>query len=159
LLGLRNGAKSDRRKISRLAVVGWPRNEADDIGAHDRISVITTATRPSNASDIRYAVMRSPLENKCAADRGGDAIVSGANPILIRGPQAALTTRRPTGAFAHTGHYGNCKGSDGSAACGAQASALGRVRAPEARAAVRLVNFGKQKARGDLSRGPVNFFR
>jgi len=38
------------------------RCDADDPDVHDRISVTTIATRPSSASDIRYAVMGSPFE-------------------------------------------------------------------------------------------------
>jgi hypothetical protein len=48
---------------------------------------------------------------------------------------------------------------DGGVACGAQASAMERVRTPEARTAVRFRNFENQKARGDFAHGPVNFFR
>lgn len=47
----------DEGKSALLAVVARPRDEPDDLGAHENPSHTAIATRPANASDIRYAVM------------------------------------------------------------------------------------------------------
>jgi hypothetical protein len=53
---------SERISVMVLAICKSRFHEADDFGVHDKISATTIATRPSSASEIKYAVMRSPLE-------------------------------------------------------------------------------------------------
>jgi hypothetical protein len=44
-----------------LAITVWPPNELNDFRAHENPSDIAMATSPTNASDIRYAVMMASL--------------------------------------------------------------------------------------------------
>jgi len=54
---LRFAPRNDRRKICWLVMVIWPRDELNDLGAHENHPHTAIATRPANASDIKYAVI------------------------------------------------------------------------------------------------------
>jgi len=41
----------------------WTRHEINDLGAHENPCHAAIATRPANASDIRYAVMRASRDH------------------------------------------------------------------------------------------------
>ena len=57
IVGPRRRAKYDRWKIGVLAIAFRPTDELNDLCAHDKPSHTAIATRPANASEIRYAVM------------------------------------------------------------------------------------------------------
>jgi hypothetical protein len=113
----RRRARRNRRKIHFLAPAIEPRDEWNDLGAHERPSHTAIAIRPANASDIRYAVMLASLFGHELNVRHDafNAIISGANPIppgAIRmadrrwpGPRRAWTLPTPrAGAFARAGY-------------------------------------------------------
>jgi hypothetical protein len=58
---LSHRAKYDRGKVGLLAIVVRPPDELNDFRAHENPSHIAIATKPTNASDIRYAVMLASL--------------------------------------------------------------------------------------------------
>ena len=68
-----------------------------------------------------------------------------------------MTPPRPVRSRAPANMEGE-RGSDGGAACGAQASAVGSVRAPEARTAVQLVKFWQVKSPRAISRAGRSTF-
>jgi hypothetical protein len=96
-------AERDGREVRRLAEAAGAPNETDDLGTHDKPSRIAMAMRPASASDIKYPVMRCSLLDQNARQIAVGAIVSGANPILSRGPLADAGVRRRAGTFARAG--------------------------------------------------------
>jgi hypothetical protein len=57
IVGRCRRAENNGRKIGRLAVRLWARDELDDFCAHENPSHTAMATRPAKESDIKYAVM------------------------------------------------------------------------------------------------------
>jgi hypothetical protein len=57
IAGLSHRAKYDCGKVGLLAIAVRPADELNDFRAHKNPSHIAIATRPTNASDIKYAVM------------------------------------------------------------------------------------------------------
>lgn len=87
------------------------------------------------------------------------AIISGANPILIRGPRARAAPARclPARSRVPADRKSGGQGSDGGALATTHEAG---VRRPDVRAAVRFGEVAKQKARGGLLRaGGSNFSR
>ena len=67
---LRFAARNDRRKIC------WPRDELNDLGAHENHPHTAIATRPANASDTRYAVMlASRYHSSCHCEEQSDEAI------------------------------------------------------------------------------------
>jgi hypothetical protein len=57
-------------------MVTWPRHEMSDLGAHENPSHTAIATRPANASDIRYAVMLpSRYHSSCHCEEQSDEAI------------------------------------------------------------------------------------
>jgi hypothetical protein len=54
---VRDGAERDGRKVRLLGSVPGTRDKPDDVGAHDVSFQTAIATRPTSASEIRYAVI------------------------------------------------------------------------------------------------------
>jgi hypothetical protein len=64
---LRRRTESNCREIRRRVVASGPRDESNDFGAHEKSSEIAMTTRPTSASDIRYAVIGISPKKKRAA--------------------------------------------------------------------------------------------
>ena len=75
IVGRRRRAEYNGRKIGRLAVGFWTRDELDDLGAHESPSHSAMATRPANESEIRYAVM--VISPKCI-----ELVIAGLDPAI-----------------------------------------------------------------------------
>jgi hypothetical protein len=73
-------AKDDSWKIGLLALVLGARDEPDDLCTHANASHAAMAIRPTNASDIKYAVIKSSSELN-VRQIARSAIVWGANLI------------------------------------------------------------------------------
>jgi hypothetical protein len=73
---LRFAPRNDRRKICWLVMVIWPRDELNDLGAHENHPHTAIATRPANASDTRYAVMlASRYHSSCHCEEQSDEAI------------------------------------------------------------------------------------
>ena len=59
IIRLNDGAERNSRKIRRLTTAIGPWNKTYDFCAHDNPSQMAIVTSPANASDSRYAVIRS----------------------------------------------------------------------------------------------------
>ena len=80
-------------------MVTWPRHEMSDLGAHENPSHTAIATRPTNASDIRYAVMLpSRYHSSCHCEEQSDeAIQQRAESGFALRSLSTRTFMRPVG--------------------------------------------------------------
>jgi hypothetical protein len=62
IVGPRRRAKDDGGKVGVIAMAPRAADELNDLCAHEIPSHTAIATRPANASDIRYAVMQASLD-------------------------------------------------------------------------------------------------
>jgi hypothetical protein len=97
--------KCNRGKIGWLAIATGPRDESNDLCAHENPSHTAIAIKPANASDIKYAVMKaSDRVKRMCGMIAHQAIISGANPIPRRRPRADVDLATPrAGTFARAG--------------------------------------------------------
>jgi hypothetical protein len=68
-------------------MVIWLRHETDNLGAHENPSHTAIATRPANASDIRYAVMlASRYYHSCHCEKQSDEAIQRQAGLWITSP-------------------------------------------------------------------------